>query len=449
MTVEGVVATGRPGPAEADLRQAVLDAWARLAAEHESSSRRAPSDADKRMLARSTVRREIDAWVTAAQQRGEQVLSGEAEQRLTERVVASVFSVIPGTEEFLGRHDVANVMVVGNDPVRAQLTTGEWLTFPPMVDRDEELIELLQTAARRAGHIEREFSETRPMLELQLRDGSRLAGAAWVTPRPYLTIRRHPLATTGHDELVARGMYDEGIRSLLRAMVSARWNGMIGGATNAGKTTLLRALMGDVGPMEWPVTLESDPELRLDELLPHLNFRAFYERVANSEGQGELDLSELSKRLKRHNPTRTIVGEVRGAEAITMLEAMSGGEDGGWCTIHSRSAAAVFPRIYTYSARSEGNWTREHVYELAAQALDVVVFVEQLPDGRRVVSEICHVESYAPSTGQMVIGEWFVPGPEGIAVPNPESPIPLELLDRLREHGYDPRLHRVDDWAFA
>jgi hypothetical protein len=106
----------------------VLDAWARLAAEHESSGRRPPSEADKRMLARATVRREIDAWVTAAQQRGEPVLSGEDERRLTERVVASVFAVIPGTEEFLGRDDVANVMVVGNDPVWAQLTTGEWLT---------------------------------------------------------------------------------------------------------------------------------------------------------------------------------------------------------------------------------------------------------------------------------------------------------------------------------
>jgi Flp pilus assembly CpaF family ATPase len=318
-----------------------------------------------------------------------------------------------------------------------------------MVERDDELVDVLQTAARRAGHIEREFSETRPMLELQLRDGSRLAGAAWVTPRPYLTIRRHPLATTTQDDLVARRMYDEGVQSLFRAMVEARWNGLICGATNAGKTTLLRALMQDIAPMEWPVTLESDPELRLDELLPHLNFRAFYERIANSEGQGELDLMELSKRLKRHNPTRTIVGEVRGAEAITMLEAMSGGEDGGWCTMHSRSTAAVFPRLYTYTARAEGNWTREHVYELAAQAHDVVVFVRERPDGRRVVEEISHVESYAPSTGRMVVGEWFVPGAHGAAVPNPESPIPVDLLDELCAHGYDPTLHGTDQWALA
>jgi Flp pilus assembly CpaF family ATPase len=438
--------TGR-GPAESDLRQAVLDAWAQLAAEHESSGSRPPSDADKRMLAKATVRREIDAWAAAAQQAGRRVLSGEEEQRLTERVVASVFAVIPGTEEFLGRDDITNVMVVGNDSVRAQLTNGGWVTFSPMVERDEDLIEVLQTAARRAGHIEREFSETRPMLELQLRDGSRLAGAAWVTPRPYLTIRRHPLATTGHDELVARGMYDEGTRSLLSAMVRARWNGIICGAPNVGKTTLLRALMHDVVPGEWPVTLESDPELRLDELLPHLNFRAFYERIANSEGQGELDLTELSKRLKRHNPTRTIVGEVRGAEAITMLEAMSAGADGGWTTMHANAAAAVFPRLYTYTARAEGNWTREHVYELAAQALDVIVFLRQLSDGRRVIAEICHVESYAPSTSQMVIGEWFVPGPAGTAVPNPQSPIPLHLLDELRAYGYDPRLHRPSPLA--
>lgn len=427
---------------ESELRTAVLDDLAVLVAQNTAAGRPAPSEADKRMKARAVLRREIDARIAAAQQRGDAVLSAAEEQALTERVVASVFSLLPGGEAFLGRDDVTNVMVVGNEPVQLRLVDGTKTVAPPMVERDEDLIEVLQTAARRAGHTEREFSETRPVLEMQLRDGSRLAGAAWICPRPYLSIRRHPLITADHRELVGRGMYDTGVESLLRAMVRARWNGMICGGTDAGKTTLLRAMLGDVAPDEWPVTLESDPELRMEEVLPAANFRAFYERAANAEGQGELSLAELSKRLKRHTPSRIIVGEVRGAEVITMLEAMTAGEEGSWCTMHAQSSAAVFPRLHVYSAHAEGNWSREVVYDMAALALDVVIFLRPTRDGRKVISEIRHIESYDHITGQVISSEWFIPGPDGAAVANPDAPIPVEVLDELVEHGYRPDLHR-------
>jgi Flp pilus assembly CpaF family ATPase len=427
---------------ESDLRSVVLDALAELVATHTAGGRPAPTEADKRMKARAVLRREIDAHITAAQQRGDEVLSAAQEQDLTERVIASVFSLLPGAEAFLGRDDVTNVMVIGNDPVQLRLVDGTRTVASPMVPHDDDLIGVLQTAARRAGHTEKEFSETRPVLEMQLRDGSRLAGAAWITPRPYLSIRRHPLMTAGHADLVARGMYDEGIESLLRAMVRARWNGMICGGTDAGKTTLLRAMLQDVGPDEWPVTLESDPELRLDEILPAANFRAFYERGANAEGQGALTLAELSKRMKRHTPSRIIVGEVRGAEAITMLEAMTAGESGGWCTMHAQSAESVFPRLHVYSAHADGTWSREVVYDMAALALDIVIFLRTMPDGRKVVSEIRHIESYDHITGQIISSEWFTPGPDGAAVENPEAPLQHELRAELMAHGYDPRLHR-------
>jgi Flp pilus assembly CpaF family ATPase len=426
---------------ESDLRATVLDELATLVSAHTAEGRPAPTEADKRMKARAVLRREIDAHIAATQQAGDRVLSTHDERELTERVVASVFSLLPGAEAFLGRDDVTNVMVIGNEPVQLRLVDGTRTLAPPMVERDEDLVEVLQTAARRAGHTEREFSETRPVLEMQLRDGSRLAGAAWICPRPYLSIRRHPLITAGHDDLVARGMYDRGVESLLRAMVRARWNGMICGGTDAGKTTLLRAMLADVDPTEWPVTLESDPELRMEEVLPGANFRAFYERGANAEGQGELSLAELSKRMKRHTPSRIIVGEVRGAEVITMLEVMTAGEEGSWCTMHAQSSAAVFPRLHVYSAHAEGTWSREVVYDMAALALDVVIFLRSTPEGRKVISEIRHIESYDHLTGQVISSEWFVPGPDGSAVPNPDAPIPVEDLDVLVAHGYQPHLH--------
>jgi Flp pilus assembly CpaF family ATPase len=427
---------------EADLRRSVVDALAEFVRETEAAGHPTPSEADRRVRARGVLRQEIDAHIRAAQQRGEEVLSAEDEQALIERVVGSVFSPLPGAEPYLARADVTNIMAIGNDPVQLRLISGERVVAEPMVESDGDLIDLLQMAARRAGHAEKEFSETRPVLELQLRDGSRLAASAWITPRPYLSIRRHPLMRAHHSDLVALGEYDQGIETLLRAFVRARWNGMICGATDAGKTTLLRAMLEDVDGDEWPVTLESDPELRMDERPGPVRWRAFYERGPNAEGQGELTLAELSLRLKRHHPTRVIVGEVRGPEVITMLEAMTSGQRGSWCTMHADSPAGVFPRLFVYSARAEGHWDREHVYSLGALALDVVIFLDNAADGRKVIAGIRHVESYDPFTGQVVYGDWFVPAPDGAAMPNPESPIPVELLDELVVHGYDPGLHR-------
>lgn len=427
---------------ERSLRMAVTDALADLASRQTAQGGPAPTDADRRMLAREVLRREINAGIQAAQQRGEPVLSAADERDITDRVLAAVFTLVPGTEEWASRPDVTNAAVVGNEPVRLRLTDGSTETASPMVDSDDELVSVIQLVARKGGHTEREFSEARPMLELELRDGSRLAASAWVTPRPYLTIRRHPLVRVTHDDLVARNMYDQGVATLLRAMVRARWSGMVVGGTDAGKTTLLRAMLRDVGPDEWPVTVESEPELRMEAVAPEVPWRAFYERVANAEGEGELPLDVLTRGLKRHSPSRLIVGEVRGPEVITMLEALTSGETGGWCTMHAPSPAGLLPRLHLYAAKAAGTWPRDVVYDLAAMALDVVVFLAPARDGRKVVSTIRHIDHYDHREGVVVGDDWFVPGPDGAAVPNPDAHIPPPVVEQLMVHGYRPDLHR-------
>ena len=169
----------------------------------------------------------------------------------------------------------------------------------PIAASDAELIELVQTLARRGGHAEREFTEARPILDLQLPDGSRLAAAGWVTKRPYVTVRRHLLVDAFHDELVGRAMYDAGVASLLRAFVRARWNVLIAGGQGVGKTTLLRAMLHECSADERLLVLEQEPELHLDTLPErHNHVLVFMERVANMEGVGAVSLADLSRAIQ-------------------------------------------------------------------------------------------------------------------------------------------------------
>lgn len=179
--------------------------------------------------------------------------------------MATAFSPAPGLDQLLERPDVTDIFVNGCDDVRLVTIEGDTERADPIAATDAELVEMIQTLARRGGHMEREFTPSRPILDLQLPDGSRLAAAAWVTKRPYLTVRRHLLVDADQKDLVARGMYDEGLASLLSALVRARRNILIAGGQGVGKTTLLRALLHECRPDERIVVLEQEPELHLDE----------------------------------------------------------------------------------------------------------------------------------------------------------------------------------------
>lgn len=124
-----------------------------------------------------------------------------------------------------------------------------------------------------------------------------------------------------------------------------------------------------------------------------------------------------------------------------MLEAKSKGIAGSAFTIDADSSWSVFPRMAVYARTSGRDWATPDVLQLAALALDVVVFVSRTRDGRRVVAEIRYVDRFDPDAGQVVTDVWFHPGPDGVAVPNQSSPIPVRLLDELVDHGYDPSLH--------
>lgn len=303
------------------------------------------------------------------------------------------------------------------------------------------MVDVLAGVARRWGVVENEFNYSHPILRLPLPDGSRLTANAWIGAEPYLTVRRHPLVDRDLDDLCGLGMFDDEIRSLLGAAVRARWNMLFAGAQGDGKTTLLRAAVHHADRDERKVVIESIPELHLDRL-PHRHRQvvSLWERSPNMEGDGAVTVADLTWHAKHLSPKRLLVGEVLADEVIPMLEAMSQGVGGGMCTMHARSSAGVFPRLPVYARAGGRDWRTSDVWELAAEAVDLVVFVSRDTAGRRVVAEIRHVDRFDHDSGRIVSDIWFARDPRtgratAAAVP------PVDLLDELVAHGHRPGRH--------
>ena len=227
-----------------------------------------------------------------------------------------------------------------------------------------------------AGASTREFSTAKPLLDLRLPDGSRLSAWMSVSARPGLTIRRHRLADVELADLVPLGTLDAGLVALLTAAVRARKNIVVTGGVNAGKTTLVRALAGAFDPAEKLVVAEKDYELALDAL-PHRHHQvvSLQARDANAEGAGQVSLADLVTHALRMNPSRIIVGEVRGEELLPMLTAMGSGNDGSLCTLHANSAHAAFNRMAAIGLAGSARLPVEATHLLAADAVDLVVHV--------------------------------------------------------------------------
>jgi Flp pilus assembly CpaF family ATPase len=408
---------------------------------------------DRTQMARSILRRELDGQWRAAQRRGEMTLNPDEEDHVADAVLAGLFSQLPGLESYLARNDVTDIFIVGCDNVRLRTLDGREQRVPPVAESDERLIEQIQALARKGGrlgigggavNIEKEFSPARPLLDLQLSDGSRLAAAAWVSARPYVSVRRHPLVDADQETLVRDWkMYDEGMASLLAAAMKARLNMLIAGGMGRGKTTLMRALLHECPPDERIIVLEQEAELQLGlNTNRHDHVLEMVERPPNMEGHGSVSLADLTWAVKRHAPDRIVIGEVRGPEVVFMLEAASDGIAGTLCTLHARSSRQTFEKLINYARRGGGHFERADILQTAAFALDLVVYLDLTPDRRRVISEISQVVGYDPNDKQVITNEWFVPGLDRAAIRNPTAPIPVDMMDLLMDHGYEPDLHR-------
>ena len=425
-----------------DLRKEVAESLSAQRREDSANGLPTMSSEDERQFARAVIARVLEGHAAKEIAAGRTPPTVTEESELAEGIHAALYGV-GRLQPLLDDPEVENIDINGCDAVFVGYANGEEKRFPPVAETDEELIELVQVLGAYSSITSRPFDTANPQLDLRLPDGSRLSAVMGVCQRPSLSIRRARIGRASLDMLVDNGSISGELAGFLSAAVKARKNIMIAGATNAGKTTLLRALANEIDPVERLVTVERALELGLGEFEDlHPNVVAFEERLPNSEGQGAIHMSELVRRSLRMNPSRVIVGEVLGDEIVTMLNAMSQGNDGSLSTIHANSSLEVFNRICTYAIQSVERLPSDATMMLIAGAIDFVLFVERRNEYasggglRRMVTSVREVNGV---DGRVLSSEIFAEGTDGVAVPA----APIQCIDELLAVGYQPHHHTV------
>jgi pilus assembly protein CpaF len=426
------------------LRAQVADRLNQQRRSDEVLGRTPMSPEDERQYARSLVVQVLEDHARAEISLGRTPPSVDVEESLAAAIHAALFGV-GRLQPLLQDPDVENVDINGFDRVFVGYADGREELSDPVAESDEELVELIQVLASSVGLASRPFDTANPQLDMRLPDGSRLSAVMSVCSRPSISIRRSRLGQVGMDDLVANGTMTPELASFLRAAVKARKNVMLAGSTNSGKTTLLRALANEIPPNERLITVERALELGLDHFVDlHPNVVAFEERLPNSEGQGAVTMADLVRRSLRQNPSRVIVGEVLGDEIVTMLNAMSQGNDGSLSTIHANSSMEVFNRISTYALQAQEHLPVEATHMLIAGSINFVVFMRKRNDyttGGTLTRAIESVREVTGVDGRVLSSEVFALDSHGVAVAH----APISCIDDLVPHGYSGEI--INRWG--
>jgi pilus assembly protein CpaF len=305
-----------------------------------------------------------------------------------ENVVVDVLNELFGLgplEALLRDPDISDILVNRYDQV--YIERNGRLEPTEIVFRDNR--HLLQIIERIVSSVGRRIDEASPMVDARLRDGSRVN--AIIPPLalegPALSIRRFRTSRLGARDLVERETLSQPMLDFLQAAVACRLNVIVSGGTGAGKTTLLNVLSGYISDSERVVTIEDAAEL----ILRQRHVVRLETRPSNIEGKGAVRQRDLVVNALRMRPDRIILGEVRGEEALDMLQAMNTGHDGGLTTIHANSARDALYRLDMMVAMASLNIPERAVRQQTASAINLVIQVTRLSDGTRKVTGITEV----------------------------------------------------------
>jgi pilus assembly protein CpaF len=305
-----------------------------------------------------------------------------------EALITDVFHELFGLgplEALLADPSVSDILVNRADQIYVE-REGRIEPSPLVFKDDQHLLRIIERIVSSVG---RRIDESSPMVDARLADGSRVN--AVIPPLaldgPVLSIRRFRTDRLGARDLVERESLTQPMLEFLRGAVGARLNILVSGGTGAGKTTFLNVLSGFISDRERIVTIEDAAEL----MLRQRHVVRLETRPANIEGKGQVAQRQLVINALRMRPDRIVVGEVRGEEALDMLQAMNTGHDGSLTTIHANSTRDALYRLDTMVAMANLNIPEKAIRQQVASAIHVVVQLTRLSDGRRRVSAVSEI----------------------------------------------------------
>lgn len=292
---------------------------------------------------------------------------------------------------------------------------------------------LMLTIERILSRVGRRVDESSPMADARLADGSRVN--VIIPPLalrgPTMSIRRFMRNILDVNELVAGGALTFEAAEFLKFAVQAQLNIVVSGGTGSGKTTMLNCLSQHIGEGERIVSIEDTAELQLNQK----HVVQLEARPANTEGMGSITIRDLVRNSLRMRPDRIIVGEVRGAEALDMLQAMNTGHDGSLATLHSNSPRDTLARLETMMLMAELDLPQRVLREQIVSAVHLIVHVNRYSDGTRRVSNITEITGM--EEGTVLMQDIFVTKREGDEMVMRSSGIIPNLLKLMHERGID------------
>jgi pilus assembly protein CpaF len=310
-------------------------------------------------------------------------LSQSQRDEIIEQIIYEVIGLGP-IEPLFRDPSISDILVNGSKMIFVE-RRGKLTRVATSFRNDAHLTAIIDRIVSRVG---RRVDESSPMVDARLPDGSRVN--AIIPPLaldgPVLSIRRFG-ADLAIENLLANGAMNHGMMELLAGCVTARLNILISGGTGSGKTTLLNALTSFIQPDHRIITIEDAAELRLQQQ----HVVRLETRPPNAEGQGEVLARDLVKNALRMRPDRIIVGEVRSAEALDMLQAMNTGHEGSLTTVHANSPRDALARLETMILMAGTNLPNRAMREQISSALDVIVQVSRLSDGTRRITSVVEV----------------------------------------------------------
>jgi pilus assembly protein CpaF len=350
-------------------------------------------------------------------------LSTNDRERLVEEVRHELFGLGP-LEPLLADPTISDILV--NSPQNIYIERRGKLERTSVTFKDDE--HLMRVIERIVSSVGRRIDESSPMVDARLSDGSRVN--AIIPPLsldgPVLSIRRFGAEPLRMSKLIEIGALTKDIAEMFEMCVNARLNVLISGGTGAGKTTLLNALSAYIPEEQRIVTIEDSAELQLQQ--PHVV--RLETRPPNIEGRGEVTQRDLVKNALRMRPDRIVIGEVRGGEAIDMLQAMNTGHDGSLTTVHANTPRDALARLETMIQMTGMKLSERAMRQQIASALNLVIQAARLSDGTRRVVSISEITGMEGDT--ITMQEIFMFERKGIDKDG-------QVVGRFRPTGVRPR----------